>query len=161
MPVKEILQRSGTVAGSLYHHFPGGKDDVALAALESAGSEVEDLLQMVTDRHALVAAVDRLFLLGTERLVDSRFRQGCAVGNVAAEAVGVRADIDQTIRRVLDAWTDALAAAIRRSGRSRSDAQRLAILVLSLYEGAMLLARSRRDRGPLETARVHASSLLR
>ena len=52
----EVLQASGAPRGSLYHHFPGGKDELVLAAMDAAGQRAAALLGPVRGQPADKAA---------------------------------------------------------------------------------------------------------
>src|ERR1700760_3884089 len=87
----EILQASGAPRGSLYHHFPGGKDELVLAALEYAGDQALGYLDRLSGKPArdVAAAFVSLWRSVLER---SDFSAGCAVVavTVAAESDALR-----------------------------------------------------------------------
>ena len=55
--VNQILETADVKAGSLYHHFPDGKQQLAAAVVESAGGEIERLLRRFLDSDSSVADI--------------------------------------------------------------------------------------------------------
>ena len=45
--LNEIVARSGAPRGSLYFHFPGGKQELALAAMEHSGEQLRGAIAAV------------------------------------------------------------------------------------------------------------------
>src|SRR4051795_8229183 len=74
----EVIERSGAPRGSIYHHFPGGKDQLVDAAIELAGDRALRVLDAVAGRAP--AEVTGYFIdLWRAVLVRSRLTAGCAV----------------------------------------------------------------------------------
>src|SRR6478735_1017848 len=61
--VNQILEAADVKAGSLYHHFPNGKQQLAAAVVESAGGEIERLLRRFLDSDASVALIEGALIL--------------------------------------------------------------------------------------------------
>lgn len=139
----DVLAHTGAPRGSIYHHFPGGKDELVRAAATSVGDGVVALLDAV-DESSPAAVID-VFVDGWRAvLVGGSYERGCAV---AATCVG-SSDADDL--RVLSgeifaAWNDALARALVRSGLSRPTAGELATMCLASVEGALILGRAAHD----------------
>src|SRR3954447_9529742 len=55
--VNQILETADVKAGSLYHHFPNGKQQLAAAVVESAGGEIERLLRRFLDSDSSVGDI--------------------------------------------------------------------------------------------------------
>src|ERR1700729_464881 len=73
----EVLEASGAPRGSLYHHFPGGKNELVLAALSKAADQVMDTINRGESKSAAVVA--QTFIgLWRMQLVKYDFRAGCA-----------------------------------------------------------------------------------
>lgn len=137
-----IGARTGLGKGSLYHFFPGGKEEMAKAVLDEIDiwfeSEVFRPLREDGDAAAAVAA-----MLVT---VDGYFRSGrriCLVGALAL--ADSRERFAAQIAGYFAAWQDALAGALARSGQADPDG--LAEEVLALIQGSLVLARARDEAG--------------
>src|SRR5436190_4741239 len=78
-----VLEHSGAPRGSIYHHFPGGREQLLREATDYAGRYVERRLERGDD---LLAALDELFEEYRENLVASDFKAGCPVVAVAVES---------------------------------------------------------------------------
>ena len=74
--MKDIVAAAGTPIGSLYHHFPGGKAQIAHEALTNAGAAYGLLLFSVVDEHTdLGDAIAAVFTEAAADMADDRLRQ--------------------------------------------------------------------------------------
>src|SRR5687768_228214 len=84
--VKQLVDAAGAPFGSLYHHFPGGKEELAAAAIRRSGDHyaaiVADALGPAGD---VVAAVANAFAEAGETLRRTGFADACPVATVALE----------------------------------------------------------------------------
>jgi TetR/AcrR family transcriptional repressor of lmrAB and yxaGH operons len=142
----DIIERSGAPRGSIYHHFPGGKAELAADALRWTRDRVARGLAAVGAQGDSGDAV-RLFVttLG-ESLRVSDFHAGCAVAGVVLDSDDV---LLKESAAVFAAWRRALADIFRRDGATAPRARRLAGLVVAAAEGALLLARAEQTAQPL------------
>jgi AcrR family transcriptional regulator len=143
----EVLERSGAPRGSIYHHFPDGKDQMVGAALDAAGGRAIELL----DRKAGAPAeeVATWFLhIWREVLIRGRFEAGCAVLAVAVAADSPEL-LEQTAR-VFRTWRGRLAELLEQGGLRADDAQRFAALLVASSEGAVVLARAEQSLEPFD-----------
>jgi TetR/AcrR family transcriptional repressor of lmrAB and yxaGH operons len=144
----EILEVSGAPKGSFYHHFPEGKEQLAIACVHHAGEQVSKFLD-----ESMTAAPD--FATGIRRFVGgiaawferSGFREGCPITSVVLATVPQSPLLTQAACSVVDDWQRRLLAHAARFGTqvSRADAELLLILV----EGAWILGRVRQSQEPL------------
>ncbi|WP_225729721.1 MULTISPECIES: TetR/AcrR family transcriptional regulator [unclassified Nocardia] len=145
--LNRIIETSGAPRGSVYFHFPGGKDELVAEAIKLSGTEIATLIDSVALADAGDAAEQLLTAFG-DRLAASGWRSGCPVATVALEVSADNDAIQAECAAAYTAWEQALR--IRLRGAGRADADDLAASILALIEGALLLARSRRSREPLE-----------
>ncbi len=143
----EVLAATGASRGSVYHHFPGGKDELVRAALDVAGDALLTALDRLDGQRADVVA-DAFVDLWRGILVRSAFDAGCAV-----VAVTVAADTPALLGRVaavFRGWRARLADVLERGGLSPADAARFATVLIAACEGAVALARAERSLEPFE-----------
>jgi AcrR family transcriptional regulator len=151
----DVIAHSGAPRGSIYHHFPGGKEQLAEEAVRYAGDFVAAGVRAATRDDDPVAAV-RAFLGWWRRvLVDSDFRAGCPIVAVITESRLADA-ADGAFRR----WQDALAAGLASAGATPERAARVATLVVASVEGATLLCRARRSLEPLDDVTAELEDLI-
>jgi len=143
----EVLEDSGAPRGSVYHHFPGGKDQMIGSALDAAGDRAIELL----DRKAGAPAeeITTWFLhIWREVLIRGRFEAGCAVLAVAVAADSPEL-LDQTAR-VFRTWRRRLAELLEQGGLQAADAARFAAVLVASSEGAVVLARAEQSLEPFD-----------
>jgi AcrR family transcriptional regulator len=143
----EVLAHSKAPRGSIYHHFPDGKEQLIGAAIEYAGARAVLLLDALTGRGA-AEIVDAFMAMWRAVLERSGFTAGCSV-----LAVTVSADSRELLARageVFRAWQARLAELFRAAGLAEADADGLATTLIAASEGAVVLARARQDLAPLE-----------
>lgn len=147
----QIVEESGAPRGSLYFHFPGGKEELAIAALRDAGTfwqqRIEAAIEAAPDLGAAVVAVCKLF---ADELAASDWQHGCPLATVALETSGSSEAVRLTCAEHFAGWERSIAARLEASGVDPEAALRMAMFSLATIEGALMLARVERSARPLE-----------
>jgi TetR/AcrR family transcriptional repressor of lmrAB and yxaGH operons len=158
--VNQILETADVKAGSLYHHFPDGKQALAAAVVDSAGGEIERLLRRFLDSDASVAdIVDGWIDLLIVQLASDQ-RDGCPIEPIATESVNASPQVREASARVFAGWSAAVAERLRADGWPEDDADQMALSVIALIEGALILSRIAGDGAALTSAKVAVQTLL-
>lgn len=147
--VRELAKHSGAPLGSTYHHFPGGKQELAAEAVRSAGRRIARVIERkfaedpVQGLRAFAAA-------WRQTVLDSDFRAGCPVLAVAVEEPDQEAAAQAAAAGAFTSWQELLAAALGRHGARRRHAEQVATLVIAALEGSVAMCRAQRSTEPLE-----------
>lgn len=158
--LKQILAESGAPRGSLYFHFPGGKEELAQHALEWSGAEMHELLSEAIDGAPnLIGALQRTVQVLAERLEASDFVEGCPIATVALESAGSEALVDACAES-FRTWQALIRERLLRDGIAEAAVDPMASFVLSTIEGALLLSRTYRDTRPLRDVGLVLSGLM-
>jgi AcrR family transcriptional regulator len=142
-----VLAATNAPRGSIYHHFPGGKDELVTAAIAATEQHALGLLEQQEGTTA--EQVARSFLDAWRALLlHSDFDTGCALAavTVAAETDALRERAAAAFR----AWQDKLSAALTAGGLAAADAGSAATLLLGASEGAVVICRAQRDIRPFD-----------
>jgi len=151
----DVIAHSGAPRGSIYHHFPDGKLQLAEEAVRYTGDFLSAGVRSATRDDDPVAAV-RGFLGWWRRvLVKSDFRAGCPIVAVTVESQLADAAADAFGR-----WQDALAAGLVAAGAASARAARRATLGVAAGEGATILCRARRSLEPLDDVTAELEELV-
>lgn len=151
---REVIERTGAPRGSIYHHFPGGKAQLAGEAVDYVGGIARQVIEGSLAAGDPVAALRAFVDLWRADFERSGGRAGCPIVAVAVEAQDESPELLEAADRAFGAWEDAFAGSLRRAGVARPRAARLSSLVVSAVEGAIVLSRAKRDPQPLvEVAR--------
>jgi len=135
-----VTEATNTPRGSIYHHFPGGKNELIEAAIASIGSVVKSLIDAV-DVSSPVEVVEQFVGSWRALLLANNFASNCAVANVSLGA-GDDGSLRDSAGGVFNDWRESLASAFERSGVDRDDAVDFADVCLAAVEGAMILGRA-------------------
>lgn len=158
--ISDVLEHSGAPRGSAYHYFPGGRTQLLCEAVDFAG---EYVAAVIAGAEGGARLLDTLIDTYREQLRDSDFRAGCPVVAVAVEA-GEQSDAERPVieraAAAFDRWTDLIAQRFIADGIRRRRAAELAVLATSALEGAIVLARARRDPAPLDVVHRQLRDLL-
>lgn len=157
----EILALSGAPKGSLYHYFPGGKEDLAIAAAELAGARFrQSLVQEMNDASSTPDLVRRFGARLAGWLDKSGFTQGCPLATLALEQAPHSPALSATLSELFDGWQGVLAGRLEADGLGPARSAELATLILSGLEGALILARVAHNTAPLDRCVTALSSLI-
>ena len=156
----EVLELTDTPRGSIYHHFPGGKDELVAEAIALLGSVVAVRIENTeANRPEQVAEA---FAEGWRDFVEATDLKSVCV--MSAVTVGAGADSEELLPAVASAfasWRDALADAYEGSGLSTTDSRRLALTSVAALEGAMIVARAEQSMEPFDAVQEDLVALAR
>jgi TetR/AcrR family transcriptional repressor of lmrAB and yxaGH operons len=158
--LNQILDVAGVKPGSMYHHFPRGKQQLAAAVVESAGRGIEQLLRgFLAGDTPVPDIVDRWIDLLAAGLAGDQ-RDGCPIEPIATESVNASSQVREASARAFAAWCAAIVERLVRDGRPADEAGGVALSVISLIEGALILSRIAGDDAALNAAKPAARTLL-
>ncbi len=160
--LSQIVKQSGAPKGSLYFHFPGGKQQLAEAALQHSGEHMHQdlhaLIERAPDPAAAIEAVTNALADGLEA---SDFLDGCPVATVVLEAAAQSPTLQAVCSASYRRWQDLIAGVLREAGLPPQQVEPMAALVLCAVEGALLVSRAHRDASSLRTVGRQLAAQLR
>lgn len=147
--MNQLVRAAGAPTGSVYHHFKGGKREVAAAALRQSGAAYGQLLPLLLDAHDdLATAVEAAFAAAAEDMESAGWVNMCPVGTVTAEIADTEPELRAVAAEVMQAWVEQGSRYLAARGLSDTDARTLTYALLTGIEGAFLLARGLRSTEP-------------
>ncbi len=154
----DVLAASGAPRGSLYHHFPGGKDQLVLAAVGVAGDRAMTVLDRLEGKPAVEVA-EAFLGLWRSVLSVSDFGAGCAIA-----AVTVASDSSEMLESagaVFRGWRGRLATLLEEGGVPKERTATLATTLIAASEGAVVLARAERSFEPFDLVAAEQLATIR
>ena len=143
--IKQVVDAAGVPNGSVYHFFPGGKQELAAEAVERAGAFYEALVLEVFDgEDDVVAGTRAVFDGAAELLAGTGYADACPIATVALEVASTNEALRAACDRVFAHWIDVLSARLAAAGAAPGAARSAAMVVIALLEGAFLLSRTGR-----------------
>jgi AcrR family transcriptional regulator len=157
--VKQIVDAAQAPFGSVYHHFPGGKEELAAAAIRSSGDWYALLVPAIFDPAPDVVTAVRDFFAGAgEHLVESDFADACPIATVALEVSSTSEPLREACAAVFEGWIATAAERFVAAGATPERARALAIGMIAALEGAFVLGRALRSTEPLRVAGEQAAA---
>jgi len=148
--VAEVIEKSGTPKGSFYFNFPGGKEELGVEAVRSAGGNLEAGINVLAESSDSPAAfLDSLVGALVAGLEASDYSRGCPIATVALETATTSEPLRSAAGEQFAAWQRAIARGIAGGDEPKADDRLLAGQVLMLLEGALLMSRVGRTTDPL------------
>ena len=158
----DILAAGGSPRGSLYFHFPKGKEEIGQAALTLAGEAVRQaIVQAAAASENAETFLVRIVRGMASDLEKSDYREGCPIATAALETAAQSEVLGAATRNAFQKWELEIKRGLFRFGLTSGDADLAATLVLSQLEGALLLARTYRSLEPLRRAEQAMKLLVR
>src|SRR5215469_2359830 len=142
--IQQLARAAGAPTGSIYHHFRGGKREVAAVALRQAGAAYIQLLPLLLDQHADLAAAEDIATTGWANM--------CPVVTVAGEIADTEPELREVAAEVIASWVDTGSRYLASRGLSETDARAAMYALLTALEGGFLLARAQHAVDPLLAA---------
>lgn len=153
----DVLEHSGAPRGSVYHHFPGGKEQFTAEATAYAGRFVAAAMRRMSgDVHALVDAQVDLWI---GLLHETDFTAGCPIAAAALEGTALPGARDAA-GTSFEHWLRIVGGQLVDRGIPEEDSRKLALILLSSVEGALVMCRACRSTEALESVREHLHEVL-
>jgi TetR/AcrR family transcriptional regulator, lmrAB and yxaGH operons repressor len=151
MELRDVAERGDAPRGSIYHHFPGGKRQLAIEAAEQEGLEIRTAIERSLAERGLGETLTMFGEMFRRRVKDHPERLGCPV---AAAALARPEDpaLAAAATAAFQSWEAPIAAALREEGVEKQAAETFAGLVVSTIEGALIRARAAGEEAPLDSA---------
>jgi len=152
--MREIVLEADAPRGSLQHYFPGGKEELVSEALLWMGGVAERRVRRHLEHLDPSTPSALLSALADDWRVDMTnegFTGGCPLVAATADTAATSDQLRQVLKQAFDGWQEQLMAALVALGVPDERAEGLALTVISALEGAIILARTRREVAPLDT----------
>ncbi|HET6951041.1 MAG TPA: TetR/AcrR family transcriptional regulator [Acidimicrobiales bacterium] len=159
--LNQVMAEADAPKGSMYFHFPGGKEELAAAAVNRfADRATARMARYLEDHDTVAGAVHAILDAYVVHMDRTGYDEGCAVASVALDGAATHAALGQATREALVAWTDMIAAALEAEGRAPEQAHALATLVIACLEGTIVMAKGEQSTEPIATTRDTLQALL-
>lgn len=156
----EIIEVSAAPRGSVYFLFPGGKEEIAAAAVRASATAIPELLDQARQGATVEQWVHAVLDHFARQLTGSGFTEGCPITTTVLDAVPGSPLLTEACRETYDAWQDALVTTLIAYGTPTDAASGLASTLLSCLEGALVLCRARQSTTPLDQIAPHLIALI-
>ena len=159
--LNQVMAEADAPKGSMYFHFPGGKEELAAAAVDRFADSVTRKLAEGLQRGPTVAdAIAGFFDAYVTYMERTGYRDGCAVATVALDEASTHELLGAAAGRALRSWVDVVAAALVAEGRPDEEAHGLATVIIATIEGTIVMSKGERSTEPFVAARDTIGRLL-
>lgn len=150
MELRDVAERGNAPRGSIYHHFPGGKRQLAAEAAALEGAQTKRAIEKALDERGVRATLALFGEIFRRRVTNHPERIGCPV---AAAALARPEDpaLAAAATAAFQGWEQPIASALKKEGVSVARAEAFAGLVVSAIEGGLLRARAAGSQAPLDS----------
>ncbi len=151
--IKQILKEAGAGFSSLYHYFPGGKDQLATEVIRITGASFQHQVESTWDAAPDVTTAVKAVFDGAAALLEATgYADACPIATMALEVASTSEPLRAATAGVFSEWADAVTARLVTAGAGEGEARRLAFTVIALLEGGFLLCRATKSTEPLLAA---------
>jgi AcrR family transcriptional regulator len=149
--LKQIATESGATIGSLYHFFPGGKQELAAETLRASGEAYEALVGAVFDAEPdIVRGVQACFAEAAANLRVNDYADACPVATVALEVASSDEHLRTVTAGVFERWLAGARHRFEAAGIGSRRAAELSTMLIAALEGGFLLSRVAKNTAPLD-----------
>jgi len=160
--MKQIAEASAAPFGSVYHFFPGGKEELGAEVIRVSGQVYLDLIALFFDAADTAEAGTRDFFDGAAAVLrETDYTDACPIATVALEVASTSETMRAATAEVFESWIEDLTRRMQTAGVGAKRARELAVVGFSLIEGAFILSRATRDATHVETAGAAMVELVR
>ncbi|MGZ4764016.1 MAG: TetR/AcrR family transcriptional regulator [Ilumatobacteraceae bacterium] len=157
--LNQIVAVADAPKGSIYFHFPGGKEQLTAEAIAHSASYLDRVMDKQPSTSAVVA-IDSYLAGAAQRLERTEFREGCPIATVALDVGASSVEIADACSAAFNRIIERIAAWLEAEGVETAAAHDSAFLVLTALEGALMLAKVKRSVEPITRLREALPDLI-
>jgi TetR/AcrR family transcriptional regulator, lmrAB and yxaGH operons repressor len=159
--LKAVLAEAGAPYGSLYHFFPGGKQELGVAVLDHGGRIYLELVEAFYPPGVDLVEATAGFFEGAAQVIEATdFADACPIATMALEVACTDEPMRQAAAAAFTSWLDVLVARLVGAGVDRRRADEVAVELFCAIEGAFLLSRVTRTAEPLRITGRSAATVV-
>jgi AcrR family transcriptional regulator len=159
--MKQIAAEAAAPFGSLYHFFPGGKEDLGCEVIRTSGRMYIQLFASVAlQAPDVLSAMHDFFAGAAQTLEDTDYADACPIATVALEVASTNEPLREATAEVFTEWIEGATQYFALSGISEERARELAFTMLCLMEGAFIFCRAMRSTESMHIAGTAAVEAL-
>lgn len=148
-----VIEHAAAPKGSIYFHFPDGKEGLGVAAVDLAATQFQALIAEAAASAGGAAQAARAAIEALATIVsESDYRLGCPVSVVTLEMGAESERLRQACASAFESWIAPTTALLVSEGIDVDSARALATVVVSTIEGAVIVSRATRSTRPLIAA---------
>jgi AcrR family transcriptional regulator len=151
--MKQIAAEASAPFGSVYHFFPGGKEELGAEVIKTSGRLYARLFATIAAQAPdVLSAVHDFFAGAGETLRETDYADACPIATVALEVASTSEPLRVATAEVFEEWIEGAAEYFALAGVARPRARELGLTMLSLLEGAFIFSRAMRTTEPMAIA---------
>jgi len=160
--MKQIATEASAPFGSVYHFFPGGKEELGAETIRASGRLYTQLFASIAVQAPDVLSAVRDFFNGAgETLRETDYADACPIATVALEVASTNEPLRLATAEVFEEWIDGATEYFAYAGIPRARAREIGLAMLSLLEGAFIFSRAMRTTEPMAIAGSAAVEVVR
>ncbi|WP_152655353.1 TetR/AcrR family transcriptional regulator [Oceanobacillus sp. CFH 90083] len=150
--LKEIIEQSGAPRGSIYYHFPKGKEQIALEAVIWTKEVVRSFIQEELAKHddALIA-IQAFVLDSADRFEENRYFVGVPISALILETASTSEKLRRSCEKAFEAWSQEFMKKLQANGYETAAAEKLGTVINTMIQGALVTALANKHAASLRT----------
>ena len=154
--LSQISEAADATTGSIYHFFPGGKEALGVAVIDTTGAVYRELFESIAAEQPDPASAFQSFFAGAASVLEeSDFIDPCPIGTIAREVANTSEPLRQAAERAFHSWIASAQNYLINSGIDPDAADDLATMFVATVEGGFVLSRTLRSTDPLTAIALH------
>jgi TetR/AcrR family transcriptional repressor of lmrAB and yxaGH operons len=156
--VAELLEKSGAPRGSLYFHFPGGKEQIGAEVVERVGREVAGRFRGLHESGVdMNAFIELVFKTTAKESKERNYKASCPMAAIATGFGANNPKLAAAVRDAFSSWEDEIRIAAHARGMSEGNAAVFASAMLAAMEGAFIISKAQAS----SAAHINASRAMK
>lgn len=148
--LNQIIKESKSPRGSVYYHFPNGKEELAIEAVKYTGRSVEEQIkESMAEILDPVEAIQHFIVLTARQFNNPENVKGIPVGLLASETALISEPLRCTCVEVFKSWANVFAKKLIQHGFEHEEAEELGMTINSMIEGGIMFSLAHKDKQPL------------
>lgn len=160
--LNDIIQQSGAPRGSIYYHFPNGKEQIALEAVRWTKEIVTNFIcEELSKYEDALTAIQEFVLDSSKRFEENRYFAGVPISALILETSSTSENLRAACEEAFEAWSQVFTKKLQKCGYEAEIARKLGGVINTMIQGALVVALASKQGQPLCTTAEMLPLILR